>query len=590
MYYIGIDFGHGETTVSRVPGYNREVVSQIALKNTNHSADKKIISAIYQYEGYWAFMGGIGDPDLRKGFKGRVSKMSERDRESMREFAKLVFNKILEQNKDELDYKSIEDKNFVLGIACPSGWEKEDPNAQNEYLEFFRNECGLPVDLCIKESDAAFFSKFDRYRENVDENVFVIDLGSSTIDFTAYSNGKCVQSWGNTELGAHIIEDLLLADIKRIEKNKKSIEKLEEYRASIGYGSCEEGLSLWARIQKEYFFTNERNIIINLPFGEVVSKLPKDKRLETCIMYQIDRDEFNHMINSYMVSLYQELNNAKERLDQHGILPTKVLLSGGACRMPFIQKYTRDIFGCRVDIDPQPECVVSNGIALYAQAQDESWKDVEDSLNKVNFEDLYIEADRNATHEVAKKLFPKVFKEIEKQEEINCSEIYNKIVDFFLGLNSYNVEYVKSFNSSLNSYLNDKIYNYIYSALEKKFNIKIEKSDVNIIVSAQILSYPREYFLPEHNGHFIIYDLLKKATGPHIFSPFDELKNRDKNEKYHIKRLCEEKLCVGDPFGIGYNNEHLKEATNSIKEQCLLEAKKIFISKQLFQTTFKCHE
>ena len=44
MIYIGIDFGHGETTVSRVPGYNGLPVSQIALTNTNNAANK------YEYE------------------------------------------------------------------------------------------------------------------------------------------------------------------------------------------------------------------------------------------------------------------------------------------------------------------------------------------------------------------------------------------------------------------------------------------------------------------------------------------------------------------------------------------------------------
>ena len=31
-YYIGIDFGHGETSVSRVPGTNGESVSRIPLR------------------------------------------------------------------------------------------------------------------------------------------------------------------------------------------------------------------------------------------------------------------------------------------------------------------------------------------------------------------------------------------------------------------------------------------------------------------------------------------------------------------------------------------------------------------------------
>ena len=63
------------------------------------------------------------------------------------------------------------------------------------------------------------------------------------------------------------------------------------------------------------------------------------------------------------------LQNAKIRLEQHGITPNKVLLSGGACNMRFVQAFTREIFAdAEVYKDHQPECVVSNGIALYAKA------------------------------------------------------------------------------------------------------------------------------------------------------------------------------------------------------------------------------
>ena len=51
MIYVGIDFRHGETTVSRVPGYNGAPVSQIALTNTNNAANKKIISALCKQNG-----------------------------------------------------------------------------------------------------------------------------------------------------------------------------------------------------------------------------------------------------------------------------------------------------------------------------------------------------------------------------------------------------------------------------------------------------------------------------------------------------------------------------------------------------------
>ena len=69
-YYIGIDFGHGETTVSRVPGYNGEPVSQIAIKDGNSKDEKKIISAVCKKNNEWSLVYGAEDfksSDLREG-------------------------------------------------------------------------------------------------------------------------------------------------------------------------------------------------------------------------------------------------------------------------------------------------------------------------------------------------------------------------------------------------------------------------------------------------------------------------------------------------------------------------------------------
>lgn len=153
MYFVGINIGQDVTTVSRSPGYNGPPVSQIALKPSNNNAGKKILSAVCRRNNQWSLVYyGKQDyklEDIREGFKGRISKMTARDRESMREFAKLIFDTIL-INDPDLQYTSPDDKNFELGIACPSQWVREDLNAQQEYLNFFRYECGVPVDFCMK--------------------------------------------------------------------------------------------------------------------------------------------------------------------------------------------------------------------------------------------------------------------------------------------------------------------------------------------------------------------------------------------------------------------------------------------------------
>ena len=186
MYFVGINIGIDKTTVSRSPGYNGEQVSQIILNQHLHGGlgSKIIDTAICKNNGEWSLVHYVKDfrsDDIRSGFKGPISRLNPNTREALRVFVKLIFHNILIYDTD-LRYNSPDDKNFELGIACPSQWEREDLNAQQEYLNFFRYECGVPVDFCMKEDDAKYYSRCERF--NRDESVLVIDIGTSVIDFS----------------------------------------------------------------------------------------------------------------------------------------------------------------------------------------------------------------------------------------------------------------------------------------------------------------------------------------------------------------------------------------------------------------------
>ena len=607
MIYIGIDFGHGETTVSRVPGCNGSPVSQIALTNTNNAADKKIKSAVCKKNDKWSLVYRPDDyrsADLREGFKAMVKGpdnceyrvMSPKDRESMREFARLVFDTILRYD-GELKYNSFEDRNFVLGIACPSGWVNEHPDAQREYLDFFRNECGLPVDICIKESDAAFFTKFYNQQYNVNDRVFVIDLGSSTIDFTTYSGGKCISDlcWGEC-LGAHLIDDLLVNAIINEGDNAANIAKLNAHRQQFGLGNCDSALSLYTRDYKEGVYTradctNEDpvhsvrigydNLTVNWTGGI----------WDDCVRYSVTDSVFQNIVRSYMDRMRDTLQNAKIILKQHGITPNKVLLSGGACNMPFVQEYAREIFAdAEVYKDPQPECVVSNGVALYAKQYTESWNSICVAINAFDFENSYKEADRAATKRATEELFPAVLDTIKGTRDMTCKEISDKIAMFFLGLTPANKEYSEMLNTSINTSINAWARTKIKTILETAFKVSIKEADINIVVKTVVMCYPKKFFDKDHAGYLKLYNLMEEATGGligHIWAfDYDE-KERDFSDRYDIAQKCEEQLCVGDPFGIGYNPGHLNMICTDIKDQCIEEARKIFETNQLFESKFK---
>lgn len=369
MYFVGINIGIDKTTVSRLPGYNGEQVSQIILNPHSHGGfgGKSIDTAICRNNGEWSLVYGKQDyklEDIREGFKGRISRMTDRDKESMREFAKLIFATIL-RNDTNLRYNSPDDKNFELGIACPSVWVPEDPNAQQEYLDFFRNECGVPVDFCMKEDDALYYSRCERFNE--DDAVFVIDIGTSLIDFSTYVKSRCVSQccWG-INLGTHRIQDDLMPHIYGFDMNRENVARLKQFKANNGLiDDVGAAISLLVCSAIEEFYTEKRATFnLSITYDELTcgwTGYPWD----ICIAYEVSKDEFNRIIANYMQSIHETLQNARIKLNTNGITPKLILLSGGAIGMPFIQEYAEQIFGVKVDIDPQPEFLIANGIALY---------------------------------------------------------------------------------------------------------------------------------------------------------------------------------------------------------------------------------
>ncbi|MBO7189943.1 MAG: Hsp70 family protein [Alistipes sp.] len=588
MYYIGIDFGHGETTVSRVPGINGSIVSQIAIKQSSKSDDKKIISAICKKDNKWSLVQGEQDfrlDDLREGFKGMISLMTDSDKEAMREFAKLIFAAIL-KNDTSLEYIDNDNRNFKLGIACPSDWIREDPKAQQDYLDFFRNECGLPVDHCIKESDAAFFTKFRGNEYAVNDNVFVIDLGSSTIDFTTYSNSKCISNccWG-ANLGAHRIEDALMPYVKS-GSSASNIETLINFRNVNGFaGNIDSTISLFVRTQKEKYYTESQQSYSLAVRYDYLTPRWTGPKWEICIGFEASIEEFDKIIANYKLSIKETLRNAKIRLNTNGITPNRVLLSGGASRMPFIREYVEDVFGVHVDVDPQPECVVSNGIALYSEAFDNAFRELGSILRGVDFATIYRDADTVATAKAIERLIPSVVAQIKQDSGCTGERMRKMFCNFIRGLDENNDTFKELVSSELNATISSKAAGAISSAYKRVFKIDVDTSDVKIQVEADILPFASSNFEEGGGWYNRITEYIKKSSGcifDGAFFTWDQA--RDFDERCRIADGVKSYL-VSSSMNISYPN--LDEIVKKIVTQAADYTIRIFKEKQLFETTFK---
>lgn len=382
--FIGIDFGHGETSVSRVPGINGQEVSRIPLRTSGNFMEQKVYSAICKdCNGNWQFVRSEEDfskPDLREGFKGIIKDLSGTQRESLCEFAKLVFNSILQHDPD-LEYNPTSgEANFVICIANPTDWRRQNSKIPTDYLNFYRTFANiLPAKMCINESDAAFYTKFSMYKP--EDTVLVIDIGSSTVDFTTYHNSECKKEccWGRNT-GAHQIEDLLIESgypqqgehSKEKEKNQTNMNLAEEKRKEYKMGPAKPVLSLGVRFKKEYYFTNSlTKFDYVLEFPILISNWPN--RREIAFELYLDSKQVEEVLKTYYDKLRETFKEAEGILGNYGITPTHVLLSGGASRMPIVYKLAKEYFPkSQIYKDMYPEWIVSDGAARYAKVHYEA--------------------------------------------------------------------------------------------------------------------------------------------------------------------------------------------------------------------------
>ena len=363
MYFVGINIGIDKTTVSRSPGYNGAAVSQIALKNVRRPEVKSIDTAICKNDGEWS-LGSIRY-NVINNFFGCPWKMTVKESEPMREFANLIFNAILQHDSDLFYNQTSKEKNFVLGITIPSDWVRYSLDAEQQYINFFKYECGLPVDCCMSRSNAIYNSRYNEF--NINDSVLIIDIESGTIDFSTYVKSKCVQAccWGGN-VGTQKIVDILITRILQYGNNAQNLRKLKEFRNSKGlHGDVLAVLSLFVQVQVETYFIEKHDaFVLLIPYIELTQSWP-GAPWDLCIEFEASREEFNEIIAEYIATVNNTLVNAKIKLNQNGIAPNKVILSGNTAGVIFIREYAWRVFDVKPNINCDSEFDASSGISVW---------------------------------------------------------------------------------------------------------------------------------------------------------------------------------------------------------------------------------
>ncbi|WP_246162842.1 Hsp70 family protein [Brasilonema sennae] len=382
---IGFDLGHGETALSWVRADNAETTPQSLLINNRKSQ----ITAIAHHPKKGIVIGEMACqmPDatiFEIAFKSRRFNETAYQK-NIKEFVNAIYQHLIDTQQIQSG-----DNNYFF-IGCPSGWWQEEIET---YKQLLSKDC-LPNATVVKESRAALMHAKESgifTIEELQKSVLVIDIGSSTTDYTLVKGMSDTPIDFGHDLGASLIEKEILKktlecqtqyregreEILRLGEILKDEEILQLEEISqlekifeqnpIYKNRCE----LRCRKAKEEYFNYQdsyEETIVNVGIEDIQRKFKFLPLVNGKIINTILSQPLRELDNkSWRDAFRDQLQGVKEKLQHIGIQPSAILLTGSASKMSFVQEICQEVFAdlpCKRD--GEPELSIARGLARWGR-------------------------------------------------------------------------------------------------------------------------------------------------------------------------------------------------------------------------------
>ncbi len=348
--FVGFDFGHGETALGRA--YGSTIREPEILE---YRGQRSFVTAVAKDGndikiGADALNLSFADHNPIVWLKFKSRDLSAKTAEPLTYFTRTL----MEGLSQDKTICGLDKSRFIVG--CPSGWDNLTREAYQEIFE----HAGLKTVRIVPESRAALMTALEQGYLSIEDtkaSVLIVDIGSSTTDFT-YCQDLEADDVGHNDLGSGLLdEEIFKLNLAR-QKSRKHIEKLisayPHYKAILTY---------WCRQAKEAYFTGE-----DIPV-EMIKRLPAGKRVFFDI--KIDKQDAKTILETPLQALngkswrgaFEEaLKQAVSSLK--GRSPETILLTGGASRLPLVLPVTQKSFSkARVIRGAEPEFAIARGLA-----------------------------------------------------------------------------------------------------------------------------------------------------------------------------------------------------------------------------------
>lgn len=356
---IGFDLGHGETAVAKAVVESAEPPEMLEV---NHKKVQVTALGWHPNLGYLVGEQALiqaGVTQLQIAFKQKPS-TSSNSTEAIRHFLAAYYRLL----RDSKQVEGGENSYFYVG--CPSGWSASD---RAEYQKLLQ-EAGIPALTVIPESRAAFMQAKEAGKLEYNKllsSVLIVDLGSSTTDFTLVKSLYEVPiDFGSNALGASLIDKAIFDRTVANHEQKELLEIVFE-----AYPHHKARCELACRRAKEDYFSNEQlysgTDSAARGFESINEEIYFIPQVNRAVMEEILNQPLEDLGGKSWRQLFEEsVRDAKEKLSEQGIIPKVVLMTGGASRMNFTRQVCAEIFpepDSQVRPDPEPERCIALGLA-----------------------------------------------------------------------------------------------------------------------------------------------------------------------------------------------------------------------------------
>ena len=401
-HYLGFDLGHADTALALLGGEVRDRFAAPAnLEIQGQNIQPTALTRVRRNGEEDIVIGGRAIREASKATNGHQAELHVAFKTRPKDLgdAEADIRDFFAMSLKEAAFTPIPPEGWAgcaIAVGCPSSWSTDSDIQQ--YKELLASGlAGTEMEdasvTVVPESRAALLQAIDNPNSPLTmearaENILVIDIGSSTLDFSLIAPEQKTAPLidAGLDLGASFFDRKVLeANLNRAGSANRFLANNPHYRDLWLY---------YARRTKEQFFvdapTDDEEMISGAPLQPYFTG-GRRRSLEISVSGQEMRDfraaPFDRPLhpsaelaldpvllqNKSWERIYEEsLQALKAAIERRGTHCGRVLLAGGASRMPFTKKIAERVFGNDGGVlrDPEPSHMVSRGLARWGRKRE----------------------------------------------------------------------------------------------------------------------------------------------------------------------------------------------------------------------------